>query len=143
MLKEIAFQEQAELEVFLDLLAQKDNPDQILSQFITRYSAYCCHQDYVNLSLEIVGEAVRDQEIAALFLANRKDLVSGLSGLLDIGQKAGVFRSHTDHSELSEIILDTIEGHAVRSALGSVSAKNGARFMHDFLLSSVASNTSS
>ena len=138
VLIEIAALEQEEMEVFLSLLAQHEDPRQTLRKFLTQYTEYCCQSDYVTLAIEVIGEAIRDKEISDLFAANHDRLTGSLAGLLNAGAEKGHFKSQTDMKEIAAILLDSIEGYGTRKALGMRLPAKNEQILHDFLLSSIS-----
>lgn len=137
VLIEIASHEEESIGGFVDLLADHDDHEATLRHFLTDYTAYCNQSDYVTLSLEVIGEAIRDQEISDLFIANRVTLIDALASLLDSGQRAGVFRRQEDDKEVAEILLDSIEGYATRMVLGMRKPDAGSEILHTFLVKSI------
>ncbi len=114
VLVEIANLEKEELTPFKQLLANDSNPLETLKTFVQQYVTYTAQPESVKLTAEILGEAVRNREIAALFLENRAGLVSALQNLLERGVSTGDFHSLDDPKGVAELILDAMEGYAVR-----------------------------
>lgn len=117
VLAEIAVLEQQELLPYQQMLADHDQPMSTLMLFTSAYAAYAATPDYTLLSLEIAGEAVRNPQIAELFRANRLILADALSALLRKGAEDNCFRDLGDADQTAELILDTIEGYAMRHHL--------------------------
>lgn len=137
VLIEIASQEEKEIGVFVDLLADHVSPEKTLRRFLTDYTNYCNQSGYVTLSLEVIGEAIRDRAIAELFISNRIKLVDALADLLKAGQNTSVFHAHKDNREIAEVIIDSIEGYATRMVLEMRKPPNGSDVLHAFLIRSI------
>lgn len=137
VLIEIASMEDEDIDGFLELLSDHDDHEQTLRRFLSDYTDYCNQADYVTLTFELMGEAIRDKEISDLFIANHTRLIHGLAALLQAGQAAGCFREQKDNREIAEILLDSIGGYAARMVLGMSEPKAGSDVLHTFLMSSV------
>ena len=133
VLAEIAVLEREELKPFLRLLENHDEPEATLMRFVDNYVVYADDPDNLVLSVEIISEAVHKPEIASLFMANLAELVSALSGLLGKGSEKGCFRKFDDPELTARIILDIIEGHALRKNLGSDSRSTDIDGLKDFV----------
>ena len=117
VLAEIAALEQEELRPFLAKLKKNAAPAEVLESFVLTYFSYLSKPDNVILGLEIASEAVRKPDIAKMFLANRSALLDALAALLERGGNLGSFRSLPDPREFSSLILDVMEGKAIREVL--------------------------
>ncbi|MCP4319959.1 MAG: TetR/AcrR family transcriptional regulator [Hyphomicrobiales bacterium] len=133
VLAEIAVLEQQELQPYQQMLADHDEPMTTLMLFTTGYATYTATSEYVVLSIEIAGEAVHNAEIASLFRANRLVLVNALCGVLKKGTVGKCFRSFTDLEQTAELILDTIEGYALREHLTPGKQKIGTAELKEFI----------
>lgn len=141
VLIEIASQEREEIADFVACLSDHSAPEATLRRFIADYTDYCDDPDYATLFYEIVGEAMRDREIADLFMANHQTLVVALAALLEAGQKQGVFTPQEDNREIADIVLDALESYATRKALDMRVPASGSRIVHDFVLSRLIAPT--
>ncbi|MEX3008521.1 TetR/AcrR family transcriptional regulator [Hoeflea sp. TYP-13] len=117
VLAEIAVLEREELQPFQRLLTDHDDPMKTLMRFVSEFANYTASEEYAVLSIEIAAEAVHNPEIASLFMANRSLLVTSLQALLEKGQADKCFRNFADSKQTAELILDTIEGYALREYL--------------------------
>jgi len=137
VLVEIARMERVELEPFLKILAGRGAPDRVLDRFIGAYGKYLAQPDNVILSLECAGEAIRQGDIAELFLENRKLLVSALAEILERGADAGSFRSLASPASAAQMIVDLIEGAAYRAVLENIALKKSQAALKDFISGAV------
>lgn len=133
VLAEIAVLEQQELLPYQQMLADHDQPMSTLMLFTSAYAAYAATPDYTLLSLEIAGEAVRNPQIAELFRANRLILADALGALLRKGAEDSCFRDLEDADQTAELILDTIEGYAMRQHLGEPGKLSGIDDLKAFI----------
>lgn len=116
LIAEIATLEAEELAPLLDGLRQRDDGAALLD-FARDYLALCRQPVNVALSAEVIAEAARKPELAALFAANRQLLVQGLAEAL----RRAVLRGEVDASlppeATAQLLLDAVEGMALRGAL--------------------------
>ena len=115
ILTTIAGLEAEELALFVSPLKEESDAAIKLERFVADYAVYSGRSENALLSLEIVAAAAREPKIAALFLENRRELVVALAGV------AEELRSSSDslavREELARLLLDTIEGQAVRMVI--------------------------
>jgi len=116
-LAEIAALEREELQPFLSDLRNDAAPLEVLEGFVGNYLIHFSAPENVILSLEIASEAVRKPDIAKMFLENQNALLDALAALLTRGVKEGCFRSLPDTREAASLILDAMEGKALRATL--------------------------
>ena len=121
LLMEIAAIESDELHELIEILSHRDDPQNAMSNFVKAYLNYTSRPENALLGQEILGEAVRNPVIEEIFSANRAMLVTALSELLEAGRKLGIYRNFSNQQEPSEIILDLIEGKALRGVLKGTS----------------------
>ncbi|MEM9106696.1 MAG: TetR/AcrR family transcriptional regulator [Pseudomonadota bacterium] len=133
VLAEIAVLEQKELLPYQQMLADHEHPMSTLMLFTSAYAAYAATPDYVLLSIEIEGEALRNPQIAELFMANRLILAQALGALLRKGVEDECFRDFEDADQTAELILDTIEGHAMRHHLVEAGKLSGIDDLKAFI----------
>jgi AcrR family transcriptional regulator len=119
VLAEIAALESEELQPFMSDLRSDDDTWEVLEGFMLRYLIHLSAPENVILSLEIASEAVRKPDIAEMFLANQNALLDALAALLTRGGKEGCFRLLPDTREAASLILDAMEGKALRATLQS------------------------
>ncbi len=117
VLAEIARLEADELRPFCTILTEGRDPHATLRRFVTDYAAYASRPENAVLGLEILSEAIRAPRIAALFSDNRAALVTALADLLARGSKSGAFRPFDTPRETARLLLDVIEGRALRTLL--------------------------
>jgi AcrR family transcriptional regulator len=117
VLAEIAALEREELQPFLSELRNDGAPLEVLEGFVLNYLIHLSAPENVILSLEIASEAVRKPDIAKMFLENQNALLDELAVLLTRGVKEGCFRLLPDTREAASLILDAMEGKALRATL--------------------------
>ena len=138
VLVEIAQLEQAELAPFIRLLAKPGPAPKVFDRFVARYAKHVAAPENVILAIEITSEAIRKQDIGALFTENRQGLVAALETLLKRGVESGDFRLQTDAGEVAQMVLELIEARAYRVVLGSTSMRKLLPGLKAFLRSALA-----
>ena len=133
VLAEIAVLEQQELRPYEKMLADHDQPMATLMLFTVGYATEAATPEYVLLSLEIAGEAVRSPQIAELFRTNRLILTDALSSLLQEGTEKKCFRQFSDTGQTADLIIDTIEGYALRQHLSGANESSGIEDLKEFI----------
>ncbi|WP_107497014.1 TetR/AcrR family transcriptional regulator [Thalassobius sp. I31.1] len=117
ILAEIAALERKEMQPFLSELKNDAAPLEVLEGFVHNYLIHLSAPENVILSLEIASEAVRKPDIAKMFLENQNALLDALEALLARGVKEDCFRSLPNTREVASLILDAMEGKALRATL--------------------------
>ena len=117
VLVEIADLERAEFEPFLKQLNKPGSVLKSFDRFVASYAKYLSAPENVILSIEITSEALRKEDLAALFLDNRQALIDALAQLLARGVQSGDFKPQTDSVEVAHMVLELIEGRAYHSVL--------------------------
>lgn len=134
----IADMEGDELQEFTGILSQRiSSPIDTLQYFIKTYAAYTSRAENALLGIEILSEALRNTVIAEVFGENRKLLIAALSDLLCVGKKNGVFVDDFDAEDVACMILDTIEGHGLRTLLTGGNASHSVKTLERFILKAV------
>ncbi|QDL56617.1 TetR/AcrR family transcriptional regulator [Rhodoferax aquaticus] len=116
LIAEIAALEMQELHPLLEALEHAE-PLEGLLRFAKRYAAICMQPDNVMLTSEVIAEAARNPALAALFAKNHAVLVTVLSRTLTRGMDVGALDATLPPSATAALMLDAIEGHALRAAL--------------------------
>ena len=96
VLVEIAMLERCELEPFLKILNSNAPAPKVLKKFIRAYAKYLAAPENVILTLEISSEAVRQPDIAQLFVENRSSLTDALETVVRRGITNGDLRAVPD-----------------------------------------------
>lgn len=134
ILAEIAAIERAELVPYLEILTKDASAIDVLGEFVPAYTRHLAAPETVVLSLEITGEAIRQQNIASLFTDSRTSLIKALADLLERGTKEGVFRDMPSSTETAYLILEIMEGTAFRHGIERVPIEglleNSLSFVH-------------
>lgn len=137
VLVEIAQLEQAELAPFIKLLVKPGPAPKVFDQFVARYAKHMAAPENVILAIEVTSEAIRQQDIGALFTENRQVFVAALESLLTRGVDSGDFRLQTDAQETARMVLELIEGRAYRVVLGKTSMRKLLPGLQSFLRSAL------
>jgi len=130
----IAEIEGEELAGFIDLLSEPDDPQAALEQFIGDYAEYVSRPENALLGVEILTEALRNPVIADVFGKNRSLLIEALVRCLNIGARLGVFAPYDDQREVACMVLDTLEGHGLRSLSKKASGEIGIQSLRSIIL---------
>ncbi len=139
VLAEIAKLETKELLPFLMMLDEAEDPAVTFMGFTEKYAAYAAQPEHMILSIEILGEAIRNPLITGLFLENRQKLIQALAGLLGRGAANGSFRKMQNPEGFSELVLDSIEGYALRCVFSEDKSNEGLIVLKQFLKNSIFS----
>lgn len=115
ILTTIAGLEANELNLFIGRMGDATLPLERLRTFVADYSAYSARPENVLLGLEIIAAAARDSSVGAVFVENRERLVEALANLL--GELRGGAEAQVPRHETARLILDAIEGQAVRMTI--------------------------
>ena len=86
------------------------------------------------LGVEILTEALRNAVIAEVFGKNRSLLIEALVRCLNIGSRLGVFAPYDDQREVACMVLDTLEGHGLRSLSKKASGEIGIQTLRSIIL---------
>ncbi|MEP3248450.1 MAG: TetR/AcrR family transcriptional regulator [Sneathiella sp.] len=119
LIKGLAALEAEENEHLLALLTNKGNVTDILHDFTKLYFASTREPNNAALAAEIFAEAQRNEEILEIFDVNRQRVISVLAALLSRGQEDGQIDRQLAPSIIAVLILDLVEGAALRAALSS------------------------
>lgn len=126
VLAEIAALEAQQLAPFIGHL-QTAEPAEALMRFVGAYLEFAARPENALMTLELVAEAVRNPAIAAIFAGNREGLLAALERLLAAGAASGALRRTLHAPEAARLILDLVEGHALRAVLGDIADPAPAR----------------
>lgn len=137
VLVEIAMLERKEMDPFLKILAMRSPTPKVLDKFIRAYSKYLAAPENVILTLEISSEAIRQPDIAQLFVENRAELTHALTAVVKRGIDDKDFRAVPDPEQASQIIIEVLEGSAYRSVLSEVPMRKLMGSVKDFILTSL------
>ncbi len=137
VLVEIAMLERREMEPFLKVLNSTASAPKVLKKFIRAYAKYLAAPENVILTLEISSEAVRQPDIAQLFVENRARLTEALEEVVRRGITDGDLRAVPDPLQASQLIIEVLEGSAYRSVLSEIPMTRVIGCTEDFILSSL------
>mgnify|MGYP000353791919 CR=1 FL=1 len=119
LLAEIAALEKDELVPFCKPLTVSSTP-QTLETFVQTYATYAALPENALLTLEILTQAIRTPVVAVEFAKNRETLTTALGKHLADGSAKGIYRPFTNPTDTAKLILDLIEGHALRTCLATM-----------------------
>lgn len=112
----IASLEAAELQPLLDELDQ-GSARTALARFATGYLAWSQTPENLLLGTEILAELTRHPEMAATFASNQRQICDALANTIRRGQQEGCLEARLDPALTSQLLLDGLEGQALRDAL--------------------------
>jgi len=127
LIAEIAFLEASELEGLGQTLASNDDPERVVDRFVNGYLTYVSQPENAVLAAEITAEALRNPAIAKGFNENRDRLATALARVLKHGVADGQFHRDLNTTESAHLILDLIEGLALRSVFSDRKEARAAR----------------
>ena len=138
LIAEIARMDAEALQGILEPLREITDPRQALAQFLDCYLDYALWPENVALTVEITAEAFRNRDVAKAFTVNRRAVTRAVSDILKKGIKAGEFDAALNTDEVSEFILDAVEGMALRLAFrGRQDAKPPRETLHAMVTSAL------
>lgn len=112
----IASLEAGELQPLLDELDQ-DSARTALARFAIGYLAWSQTPENLLLGTEILAELTRHPEMAATFASNQRQICDALASTIRRGQQEGCLEARLDPTLTSQLLLDGLEGQALRDAL--------------------------
>jgi TetR/AcrR family transcriptional repressor of uid operon len=124
---EITKIEAEELDEFREILSHAEDPQTSFENFVWAYLDYAARPENALMALEILSVAVRNPPIASGFTRNRAALIASLVDVLQAGSETGAFVQHQNAAETAKLVLDLIEGLAVRSVMSEASPSKDAR----------------
>lgn len=141
VLVEIADLERAEIEAFITQLNKNGPALKRFDRFVTSYAKYLSAPENVILSIEITSEALRKEDLAALFMDNRQALIDALAQLLARGVQSGEFGLQTVTVEAAHMVLELIEARAYHSVLDGTPMRKLLPVLRAFLRSALGVST--
>lgn len=116
LIAHIASLEATELQPLLDGLDQ--GPARVaLTRFAAGYLAWSLTPENLLLGTEILAELARHPEMAVTFASNQRQLCDALAATVRRGQQAGELARHLLPDLTAQLLLDALEGQALRHAL--------------------------
>lgn len=112
----IASLEAAELQPLLDELDQ-GSARAALARLAAGYLAWSQTPENLLLGTEILAELTRHPEMAATFAGNQRQLCDALANTVRRGQQEGCLEARLDPDLTAQLLLDGLEGQALRDAL--------------------------
>ena len=137
VLVEIAILERREMEPFLKILNSDAPAPKVIRKFIKAYAKYLAAPENVILTLEISSEAVRQPDIAQLFVENRSSLTEALEAVVKRGITGGELRAVPDPLQASQLVIEVLEGSAYRSVLSEMPMTGIIVCAEDFIMSTL------
>ena len=136
LIAEIAQMETAGLAKIVETVDACTDRSSAIETLVTEYFTYCVEPVSAVLTIEITSEALRNPAIGKLFRGNRNLLVGCLADAMALGEH-GVARAEAKrHREAAGLVIDTIEGFALRVGL---SGKQPGKQERDLVLCFVKS----
>ncbi len=126
LIAEIAALEADEMVMIHAGLTAPGDPLATLERFIGEYFAYVAKPENTVLAAEIFAEAVRNPAVGGGFAQNRQALASALEGVLARGLEGRQFESEKDISDTAHLIIDLVEGAAMRLAFSTKKSRLSA-----------------
>lgn len=117
ILAEIAVLERQELAPFLKMLASPSPAADVIRDFIAAYFRSLGSRDNAILSIEIMSEAIRKPDIAAMFMEGRNTLATALSSVIQRGVDERAFRAVVNTEDAAHLMLDLIESAIYRKII--------------------------
>ncbi len=137
VLVEIAMLERREMEPFLKILNSNAPAPKALKKFIAAYAKYLAAPENVILALEISSEAIRQPDIAHLFVENRSSLNDALETVVRRGIADCDLRAVPDPAQAAQLVIDVLEGSAYRSVLSELPMNKIIGSAEDFILNTL------
>lgn len=137
LLVEIAMYERRDLESFVKILNWDSSALKVLKKFIRAYAKYLAAPENVILTLEISSEAIRQPDIAQLFVENQALLADALEAVVRRGIESGELRAVPDPRQASQLTIEVLEGSAYRSVLSEIPMSKLIGSVEDFILVSL------
>ncbi|WP_120634931.1 TetR/AcrR family transcriptional regulator [Ruegeria sp. EL01] len=137
VLVEIARLERKDVDPFLEMLMKPSPAAKVLDKFLGAYAKYLSAPENVILSLEITSEAIRQPDIAKLFLDTRAHLIATLTTLIERGVVEGDFRSVPNAVQVSQLIVEILESSAERSVFSKTPMRKIIGSVKDFVSASL------
>ncbi len=126
LIAEIAALEAGETIAIKADLAGAGDPVAILDRFIEDYFAYVSKPENTVLAAEIFAETVRNPAIGDGFARNRQALAGALENVLARGLEDRQIDIDTDISDAAHLIIDLVEGAAMRLAFATKKSRRSA-----------------
>jgi hypothetical protein len=112
---------------FAEALHGSKNPMDAIQTFVDGYLDHVSDADNAALTVDIIGEALRNPPITKQFEANRNIIAGALCATIERGIAQGTIRRQIQTDETAELILDAIEGLGLRAGLAAVKPSSNAR----------------
>ncbi len=109
--------EAEELTEFTEILARLVAPRRAFKKFVTAYLAYALKPENALISLEILTVAMRNPAVSEGFSENRAALIAALRDVLAKIDGAKLDDLTSTSLEAAKLVLDLIEGFAMRCVL--------------------------
>lgn len=129
LIAEFAVTEANEISELAEKVGRQTDPVSALECFVLEYLDVARVPANAALTMELTAEALRNPQIERQFSVNRRSLRDLLGAILERGRAAGTFNASLPVDEESNVILDIIEGLALRSAFSNSEMAPEARRM--------------
>ncbi|EPX81409.1 Transcriptional regulator, TetR family [Salipiger mucosus DSM 16094] len=118
LIAEIAKMETAGLTGIVEAVKACGESGAAVETFVMRYFDHCAEPVSAVLTIEITSEALRNPEIGRLFSGNRSMLIAYLAEAMALERPEPTRAEEERHLQTAGLILDTVEGFALRVGLG-------------------------
>jgi len=116
LIAEFAVAEANEISALAEKIGRQSDPGSALQCFVFEYLDVARDPANAALTVELTAEALRNPDIARQFSANRQSLRDLVGTILESGRTDGTFSAANPVEAEADIILDMIDGLALRSA---------------------------
>jgi AcrR family transcriptional regulator len=127
LIAEIALLDGEGVARFAEALHDSKDPMDAIRTFIDGYLDHVSDADNAALTVDIIGEALRNPPITKQFEANRNIIASALCATIERGITQGTMRQQIQTDETAALILDAVEGLGLRAGLAAVKPSSSAR----------------
>ncbi len=127
LIAEIAALEADEVGTYETILSTSADPTEAVRKFADALLASASRRENAVLAAEITTEGMRNRLIGDGFVANRERLARALADVLSRGMELGQFDPELDALETADLIIDLIEGLAMRSAFSGQKPSRASR----------------
>ena len=127
LIAEIAALEADELEFYETILSGTAEPSQAVHKFADALLASASRRENAVLAAEVTTEGMRNHLIGNGFVANSERLARSLADVLLRGMKGGAFDRDLNAMETAKLIIDVVEGLAMRAAFSGQKPSRAAK----------------
>ena len=135
LIAEIAVLDGEVLDAFVAGLKTSEDPLSGIKQFVDDYFDFVSEAKNSFLTIDIIGESLRNPDVSEQFAASRSKLTDALGSTIARGISTEVFREDIDIDETVKLFLDTIDGLGLRCGLAQTTpSKKARKTLQDMML---------